>query len=142
MGIRAGCTEITPLIYEQVRIGEEPDLGEGKYHSIDKDWSDFHAMFTRRQPPLSLAIPGDCLHQQSPHTLDEFCNEDHEYYVGFMSPGLVQELAEVISRLTELQLQQWFDELGGKPYDCRTDRLKAAYVEAARRGNALMIVIA
>jgi len=145
MGLRAGLTEITSDVFDQVAEGREPDLASGKRHSIDKSWYDFHKVFERKAPPLNLTIAGDRLHPLSPHTIEEFCQGNHEYYIGFMSPDLVRAIADALLGLTLSELKQWYEELGVAQYECALsffDELKAAYVESAKRGNALMIVIA
>ena len=144
MGIRAGLTEITPDVFEQVRTGGEPDLSEGPRHSIDKAWQDFHSVFRAKGQPLSLAISGDYLHPSSSHTLDEFCKGDHDYYVGFASPTLVQHVADSLAAVTATEYKHWESELFGDHYnggETLFPHLKAAYVDAATRNNALMIVI-
>lgn len=145
MGIRAGFTEITPDAFNQIRVGGEPALAGGQHHSIDKAWHDFHVVFGRQGPPLSLAIAGDCRHPFSPHSLEEFSTGNHDYYVAFMSPRLVREVAEALATLRPPQLQNWYEELRIGQYDCGFyffGQLKNAYMEAAKCGNALMIVIA
>jgi Domain of unknown function (DUF1877) len=144
MGVRAGLTEIPPDLFEQVVAGGEPKLPDEPRHSIDKAWNDFHAVFKVRGPPLSLAIAGDRLHPLSPHNLDEFCEGNHDYYMGFMSPRLVREVADALSTLTASDYKRWESELFGNHYNCGETffpHLKAAYVDAAGRQNALMIVI-
>lgn len=145
MGIRAGFTEITPGAFEQIARGGEPDVSRGKRHFIDKAWDDFHTVFERLGPPLSLIIAGDCLHPQSPHSLQDFYKGGHDFYAGFMSAKLVREIADILAALPLLHLTQWYTELGVGGYDrdfYLFDELKAAYVEAAKHGNALMIFIA
>ncbi len=145
MGVRAGLTEITPEIFDQVRAGGEPNFPESPRHSIDKAWHDLHAVFRVKGPPLSLAISGDCLHPLSNHTLDEFCKGGHDYYVGFVSPDLVQQVAKHLSSVTTADYERWESEQLGEQYNVGEmffPHLKTAYLEAAARKNALMIVIA
>jgi hypothetical protein len=144
MGIRAGLTEITPETFEQVAAGREPDLTGSERYSIDKAWHDSHVVFGPMGPPLSFAISGDWRHPLSPHSLDEFCEGKREYYLGFVSPGLVNEIAQALSNLTDLQLAQWCGQYGDEQNNCAATffpDLKAAYANAATRGNALVIVI-
>jgi hypothetical protein len=143
MGVRAGLTEIPAELFEQVVAGEAK-LPDEPRHSIDKAWHDFHAVFKVKGPPLSLAIAGDHLHPLSPHSLDEFCEGNHDYYVGFVSPRLVREVADALSTLTAAGYKRCESELFGDHYNCGETFfpcLKAAYSEAAARQNALMIVI-
>lgn len=145
MGIRAGLTEITPELFEQIRAGGESNLPESFRHSIDKAWHDLHLVLRAQGPPLNLAISGDFLHPLSPHTLDEFCEGNHEYYVGFASPSLVQEIAKYLTTVTAADYKRWESELFGDPYNVGETffpDLKAAYLDAAARNNALEIVIA
>ena len=144
MGVRAGFSEITPEVFAQVAAGAQPDITPGIRHSIDKAWHDFHVVFRSKGPPLSLAIAGDYRHPLSPHSLDEFCDgRYHEYYVGFASPQLVQEVAEALAKVTASDYKRWETELVGDQYSMETffPTLKTAYLEAAVRRNALMIVI-
>src|SRR5688572_1964137 len=99
MGVRAGLTEIPPDLFEQAVAGGEPNLPNGPRYSIDKAWYEFHAVFKVKGPPLSLAIAGDHLHPLSPHSLDEFCEGNHDYYLCFVSPQLVCEVAQALSAL-------------------------------------------
>ncbi|HTU92821.1 MAG TPA: DUF1877 family protein [Gemmataceae bacterium] len=144
MGVRAGFTEISPDIFEQVVAGAEPETTGGVHHSIDKAWNDFHLVFRSKGPPLNSAIAGDYRHSLSPHSLDEFCEGHHEYYVGFVSPHLVGEIAKVLVNITAADYKRWERELVGDQYNCGETffpELKAAYAEAAARKSALMIVI-
>ena len=144
MGVRAHLTEIAPYLFEQVVAGGEPHLPDAPSHSIDKAWYEFHLVLRTKGLPLCLAVAGDFLHPQSPHTLDEFCKGDHEYYVGFASPKLVQEVGDALANLTVSDYKRWEAELVGPDYNCGEmffPNLKAAYTEAAAQGHALMIVI-
>jgi hypothetical protein len=133
MGIRASLTEITPDIYEQVCAGLEPKFPESPhYYFIDKAWHDFHAVLRDKGMPLSLAIAGDCLHPQSSHALDEFCEGNHDYYLGFVSPNLVQLISQSITAVTPSDYAGWEGEFA---------QLQAAYLDAAARKNALVVVI-
>jgi hypothetical protein len=145
MGVRAGLTEIPRDLYAEVAVGGEPDIAGGTRHSIDKAWYDFHVVFRSKGPPLSLAMSGDYRHPLSPHSLDEFCKGNYEYYVGFASPALVEEVANALANVTASNYKEWETA-------CNCDQcplietffaaLKTAYLGAATRKNALMIVIA
>jgi hypothetical protein len=141
MGIRAGLTEISPKLFAEPVAGGEPDI-VGARHSIDKAWDDFHAVFSAQGPPLSLAIVGDCLLPQSPHSFEDFCQGGHDYYAGLASPQLVQEVAETLAGLTAAEYERWEIELIGNRYNSASfNDLRAAYLAAAAHKSALMIVI-
>jgi hypothetical protein len=145
MGVRASFTEISPDAFKQILIGGEPDVSQGARHFIDKAWDDFHVVFSRCNPPLNLVIAGDSLHPESPHSYQDFCDGDHEFFAGFMSPKLVAEIATALTDLPLYDLSQWYSELGVGGYDTGFslfNELKAAYLDAAKVGNALMIMIA
>jgi hypothetical protein len=145
MGVRGSFTEISPEIFEQLVRGEEPQIPEGRWHSVDKAWYAFYRGFHQKGPPLSLAMTGDCLHPLSPQTLDDFCKGGHEWYFGLVSPKLVREVAEALTALSTAELQKSCDECGCGAYACDSyffTELKSAYASAAERGNALMIMIA
>jgi hypothetical protein len=144
MGVRASLSEVTPAAFAQVRRGGEPKLPDGEWHSIDKAWFDFHSLFGKMGPPLSLVITGDCLHPQSPHTLEDFCRGGHEWYLGYASPELVREAANALSAISTAQVQEWYEESSCGAYDCDFyffDKLKSAYVSAAEHCNALQILV-
>jgi len=144
MGVRASLTEISPEQFEQVVAGGQPKLPNEPSYSIDKAWNDFHFLFRCKGHPLRHAIAGDYLHPQSPHSLDEFCEGNHEYYLGFASPRLVLEVAHSLTDLSAMDYKRWENELMGTQYNCGETffpYLKAAYESAAARKNALMIVI-
>ena len=144
MGVRGSLTEVTPDVFAQVLRGEEPNVPDGERHSIDKAWFQFHSMFGKAGPPLSLVITGDCLHLQSPHSLEDFCRGGHEWYLGYASPELVREAANALSAISTAQLRQWYEESGCGGYDCNLyffEKLKSAYVSAAEHRNALQILV-
>jgi hypothetical protein len=98
-----------------------------------------------KEPPLSLAITGDCIHPQGGHSLDEFIRGDHDYYIALMSPRLVQEIAAALTNVTAKEFKQWESESVGNRHSAVElffSQLKAAYREAAAEKNGLMIVIA
>jgi hypothetical protein len=144
MGVRAGLTELPRDLFEQVLAGGEPTLPNEPRHSIDKAWHEFHSVFKLKGPPLSLVIAGDHLHPLSTHRLDEFSTGNHDYYIGFMSPSLVRDVADALSTVTAIDYKRWESELFGDRLHCGEayfSQLKSAYTEAAERQNALMIVI-
>jgi hypothetical protein len=92
-----------------------------------------------------LAIIGDRPHPDGGHSLDEFLQGDHDYYIALMSPRLVQEVAKALRNVTAAEFKQWESELGIDPDESVAvffPELKAAYVAAAATKNALMITIA
>jgi hypothetical protein len=145
MGVRASFTEISADAFRQILCGGEPDISHGARHFIDKAWDDFHVVFSQCNQPLNLIIAGDSLHPESPHSYQEFCDGGHDFFAGFMSPKLVAEIAAALTELPLHDLRQQYKELGVGGYD--TDfylfnELRAAYLDAAKVGNALMIMIA
>jgi hypothetical protein len=135
---------MTPDAFAQVLRGEEQKVQHGERHSIDKAWFDFHSVFGKKGPPLSLVITGDYLHPQSSHTIEDFCRGGHEWYLGYASPELVCEAANALSAISTAQLQEWYEESGCGGYDCDFyffEKLKAAYVSAAEHRNALQILV-
>ncbi|MEX0718643.1 MAG: hypothetical protein WD066_18765 [Planctomycetaceae bacterium] len=144
MGVRAGLTVISAEAFDEIVAGKEPDC-TGPYYPLDKAWRDFRIILEDRDPPLRYAISGDVLHPQSPHTLEEFCEGNHEWYAGFVSPRLVREIAAELEALPPSEWQRWYDERCDGSYDpdgTFFQELKAAYGDAARSGRALMIFIA
>jgi hypothetical protein len=145
MGIRAAFSEISSEVFEQVRAGLEPDMHEIEWHSVDKAWYDIFNVLKEKGPPLDLAIVGDCLHPLSPHSLADFCNGGHEYYFGFVSPRTVQAVSEALSGLKLTDVKTWYNDCGiafGNYDQTMFQEMKAAYCNAAKRGNALRIGIA
>jgi hypothetical protein len=145
MGQLAVFTEIAPDIFERAIAGTDPDPTGSRQHSIDKAWDSLHVVLRSKGPPLSLAISGDCIHPQGRHSLDQFIQGHHDYYIALMSPGLVQEVAKAFTNVTAAEFKQWQSRLGGERHSAAElffPQLKAAYREAAAAQNALMIVIA
>ena len=145
MGQLATFAEITPDLFEQIVAGEDPNLTECRNHSLDKAWDSLHSVLQSKGPPLSLAITGDTVHPDGGHSLDEFIQGDHDYYIALMSARLVREVAEALTNVTAEQFKRWESELGGEgdsAVELFLPQLKAAYQEAAAAKNALMIVIA
>jgi hypothetical protein len=145
MGQLAVFTEIAPDAFEEVIAGTDPDPTGCRQHSIDKAWDSLHVVLRLMGPPLSLAITGDCIHPQGSHSLDQFIQGKHDYYIALMSPGLVQEVAKAFTNVTAAEFKYWESKLGGERHSAAElffPQLKAAYQEAAAAQNALMIVIA
>lgn len=144
MGVRAGLTEIPSEIFEQISAGAEPAIPKEPHYSIDKAWNDFHQVFRNLGPPLDHAISGDRRHPQCLHTMDNFCGGDHEYFVGFASPELVQEVSNALASLTPADYKRIEVQFYGDGYNCGEtffSALKAAYENASAAENAVMIVI-
>jgi hypothetical protein len=145
MGRLASFAAIGPDLFERIVAGEDPDLAGCRVHSIDKAWDSLHSVLRSKEPPLSLAITGDCSHPQGGHSLDEFIQGGHDYYIALVSPHLVQEIAAALTGITAKEFKEWQCKSGGDRH-CAVERffrqLKAAYREAAAEKNGLMIVIA
>lgn len=145
MGQLATFAELGPDLFAQIVAGADYDLAGCRVYRIDKAWYSLHAVLRSKGPLLSLAISGDCVHPQGRHSLDEFIRGDHEYYLGLMSPRLVQEITEALTKVTATKFKQWETELGVDRHFSVAPlfpQLKAVYREAAAEKNALMIVIA
>jgi hypothetical protein len=145
MGQLASFTEIAPDMFEEILAGEDPDVSGLPHHSIDKAWDSLNTVLQTKGPPLSLAITGDTDHPQGGHNLDEFIAGDYEYYIALMSPGLVQEVAKALKNVTAKQFKQWeIDSVGDRQsaVEAFFPNLKAAYRDAAKAKNGLMIIIA
>jgi hypothetical protein len=145
MGQLAVFVEIAPDVFEQVIAGAESDLTGRRKHLIDKAWDSLHSVLRSMGPPLSLAITGDCVQPQGGHSLDEFIQGNHDYYLALMSPRLVEEVAAALTNVAAAEFKQWERELGGERHSA-VERsfplLKTTYREAAVAKNALMIIIA
>ena len=145
MGQLATFVEIAPKLFEKVIAGKEDDPTGDRQHSLDKAWDSLHTVLQSKGPPLSLAIIGDRPHPDGGHSLDEFIQGDHDYYIALMSPRLVQEVAKALKNVTAAEFKQWESDLGiepGESVEASFPELKAVYQEAAAAKNALMIVIA
>ena len=109
-------------------------------------------MLRSEEYPLNLAIVGDALHPDSRHSYDEFNRGNHDYYAGFVTVETVNKIAKMIEfytlgDVTELDSETslWSDrdkDLYRTYVESRFNSLQAAYREASRHGNALMVVIA
>ena len=143
MGVRGHLTEIAPELLNHVLAGKEPELPNAPCYRIDKAWHNFHIVFRTKGPPLSQAIAGDCLHPQISHTFDDFLEGGYDYFVGFASTNLVQQVAEALSSLTAVEFERWQREAVDGQYPCREEleNLKTAYREAAANKNSLVILI-
>jgi hypothetical protein len=145
VGQLATFAAIGPDLFECIVAGADPDLAGCTVHSLDKAWEILHSVLRSKGRPLSLAIAGDCTHPQGGHSLDEFIDGGHDYYIALMSPRLVQEVAAALTRITAKTFKRWERELGGdrqSAVELFFPQLKAAYREAAAEKNGLMIVIA
>jgi hypothetical protein len=145
MGQLANFVEIPPDLFKKIIAGKDPALERYPQHSIDKAWDSFHAVLQSKGPPLSLAITGDRAHPDGGHSLDEFIQGDHDFYIALMSARLVQEVAKALTNVTAAEFQKWENELGVDPdssVETFFPQLKATYLQAAAAKNALMIMIA
>jgi hypothetical protein len=143
MGQLATFVELGPDLFERVLADADPDLKRCRHHSIDKAWDSLHSVLQSQGPPLSLAITGDRAHPQGGHSLDEFIQDGHEYYIALMSPRLVREVAAALTNITAKKFRQWASAAGGDPHSAVfLPQLRAAYREAAVGKNGLMIIIA
>jgi hypothetical protein len=145
MGQLANFVEIPPDLFKKIVAGKDPELERYPQHSIDKAWDRLHAVLQSKGPPLSLAITGDRAHPDGGHSLDEFIQGDHDYYIALMSPRLVQEVAKALTNVTAAKFKQWENELGVEPgysVEAFFPELKDTYLQAAAAKNALMIMIA
>ncbi len=97
MGRSAILVELAPDLFARVAAGADPDLQRAAQHSLESAWDSLHAVLRSKGPPLSLAISGDCRHPVCPHSLDEFREGSHDYYLGLVSPQLVREVAEELA---------------------------------------------
>jgi hypothetical protein len=162
MGQLAGFKEVTPDMFAEILAGEDPDLSECPDHDLDKTWDALNAVLQTKGPPLSLAISGDTGHPEGGHSLEEFVAGDCDLYVALMSPGLVQEIAKSLKKVTVKQFKQWaIDPVPNPPKgprlkgqrkpisedqlfvaESRFAFLKSAYQNAAKAKNGLLIIIA
>lgn len=147
MGVRAGLCEITPQAFDEMMAGGNPDVSAGRYYALDKAWSEIHDMLQPAGYPLNQAIVGDALHPESNHSYEEFYEGKHDWYLGFVTVETVKKIARAlediqvpdvpeISRRSENDSHVYIDYVGSM-----FRVLQAAYREASRHGNALMVVI-
>lgn len=145
MGVRANIREIRSDAFSLITAGQDFDSKQFEQHFLDKEWSRFYMAFKDKGDPLDLAIKGDLLHPESSHTFESFYEEDHDYYLGFMTPPAVQRISAALNGLTLAEVQRWYHEQELEFDDdsqSKFDLFKRVYREAAIRGNGLMIVIA
>jgi hypothetical protein len=141
MGIRAELTQLTPEEFDQILSGEDSDTSESEKWSIENLWSEFNELFKEADPPLVYMIVGDCRHPEFSHDLEEFT---HDFYMGLMSPQLVQQIAPLLDAITATELRRLYADRGMDFDDSSQDmfdELKSAYAESAAAENALMIVV-
>lgn len=149
MGVRAGLTEISADVYTKVKAGgnvDEADLKDRTWTSLDKAWYGFHNVFKQIAPPLKFTISGDYPHPLGAPDIDVFDESpDYDFYLGYMSPSLVEEIADSLSMQSYEKIAQLF-ELAGIEFDGyfqhHFEAMKQAYSQAAKNGNALYICIA
>jgi hypothetical protein len=137
-------TALGPSKFRRTVVGENPDLSDCRSDSID-GWRSLHAVLQSKGPPLSLAVAGDLRHPNGGHSLDDFVQGSHDYYVALMTPRLVREIAKALSIVTAKKFRQWESELGVDPGNSAEPwlrELKAVYRAAAAEKKALLIAIA
>jgi hypothetical protein len=149
MGIRAGLTEISANAYTKVKAGgniDEADLENRTWTSLDKAWYGFHNVFKQMAPPLKLTISGDYPHPLGAPDVDVFDESpDYDFYLGFMSPPLVEEIADSLSMLSYAEIARLFELIGiefDSYFQHHLEAMKQAYSQAAKNRNALYICIA
>jgi hypothetical protein len=148
MGIRAGLTEVSTEAFTKVKDGGEftkEDLLDRVSISIDKSWYGINEAFTLLEPPLKYIICGDFSHPLSAPDIVTFINGNDDFYVGLMSPELVQEIATNLDFITDEKIGKLFKqcELEFDDYfQHHFNKLKRAYLDAAQKGNSLYICIA
>ncbi|MDB5345547.1 MAG: hypothetical protein JWP89_3924 [Schlesneria sp.] len=144
MGRIGGLHEIPRDAFEQVIAGSELELHRMPSYALDKSWYEFHIVFRKQGPPLSLAVSGDYPDPQYPYSLDEFVTGDFEFYCAYASPSLVHKIADVLAGIDSSDYERLANEVlaGRYPPDVIFfGSLKSAYTEVATRNNALMISI-
>ena len=146
MGQLANFAEISPDLFKRIIAGgDDSALTKCPQHSLDKAWDSLHHVLQSKGRPLSLAITGDRTHPDGGHSLDEFIQGEHEYYVALMSPQLVQQVATALGNVTAAEFKQWESDLGIDPdesVEVFFPELKTTYQQASAAKNALMIMIA
>ena len=149
MGIRAGLTEIPADVYAKVKAGgniDDNDLKDRVWTSLDKTWHGFHLVFKRMDMPLKFVVSGDFAHSLGAKDINSFEERaDNDFYLGFMSPPLVRDIAASLSQLSNEEVAQHF-AVTGIEFDAyfqnHLNALIKAYSQAAKNGNALYICIA
>jgi len=148
MSVKATLFEIPPYIYDQVASGiSAADLiaNANTDYWIDAGWYDYHEIFQLSGPPLSMAMSGDSLHPESPHSFEEYCAGGHNHYLGFASPLLVRQIADALLEIPTSLYEGWTRERWPTSKErCSVTffpDLKRAYSEAASHGNAIEIAI-
>jgi hypothetical protein len=138
---------------------------EGPSFELDKAWLEFHTALRKKPKPLSLAISGDSPaygkvegglvraadarpltdEELEDESLDE---EQDDFYLGYASPGLVTKLEKALAKLSEedlfaaIKTAGWPCRKGDqKYYRFALDAMRKAYRAAAKKGDALEILI-
>lgn len=149
MGVRAELREIPAAAFARVKAGGDiikEDLETGAWTSLDKAWYDFHNLFKQMDSPLKYVIAGDYPYPLSPRDIETFVeNDDYDFYMGFVSPPVVREISDSLSKLSDLELTRMLEEVGME-FDRYCQRyfkdMKRTYSQVAKNGNALYICIA
>lgn len=130
--------------------------------SLDKAWLQFHTTLRAMPRPFCLAISGDhaaygrlegglVRAQGEEPSDDEDETEDEmgdDFYLGYASPALVQKVDQALRKLTEekmlaaVKAAGWSLGTGGKKYyGTAFQELKKAYRAAAKKNDALQVLI-
>ena len=148
MSVTASLKQISADVYEKVKAGggidkEDLDL---ERTVLSRSWYVLHIVSKQMPPPLRYFMSGDYVHPLGAPDIDSFRQPGYEdFYLGFMSPSLVKQVADDLSLLPREELARFF-ERAGKEFDDYFqhyfDAIKQAYSNAAEKGNALNITIA
>jgi hypothetical protein len=149
MGVRASLREISATTFMKLQAGEkldEDDLIEPSSAFLDIFCRDFHVMFKQADSPLRYIFDGDFPHPSSAANIDDYLmNTASNYFVGFVSPDLVKEIADALPRLTNTYIKRLAQQAGiiwQAYHEGYIQEIKDVYIRAARNGSALCVTIA